>query len=279
MPRCRKHWRIGLVVQTDHATKEDGLLRFLGMALAAGLIGAVLGYFEDQDPVDAMVFAAIGVGLVIWAYVNLWRKGELPQSSPVPKRYTRWALLGGSLVLIVVVGGILAFAAIEAGRDEAGFLMRDSWIALEPLSSLKGVRLGESFEDVRSRLADIEPDPDSRGGSGRHYVSRVARLRLNAEEGRITRISYECDYRDKTRVNRVSCDDARRRVLEAFGNAARRMCAKATSSNPQSDAYAFDVLDTGMRYIVLDGVVKGYVLMEPQALEAALGDDSSWRRC
>jgi hypothetical protein len=253
------------------------------LTLAAALFGAVIGYADEQDPVDAAVYAAICAGFVVWAHISLWRKGELPHSSPVPKRYMRWGLLGGGLVLAVVVAAIGGYAALQATRDEAGFLMRDSWVALQPIASLKGVRLGEGLKDVDARMGHFEPDPDAPppdGSRRRHYAQGTSRIKLLVDQDVVTRITYECDIRDSTRVNRIGCHDARRRVHEVFGNAARSLCPNpAAPSQTSSDALLFDVLDTGTRYVVQDGRVVSFVVMEPQALEDALGAEPTWRRC
>ena len=44
-------------------------------------------------------------------------------------------------------------------------------------------------------------------------------------------------------------------------------------------AFAFDVLDTGTRYVAIEGRVRGFIVMEPRDLEEALGGDQLWHRC
>lgn len=260
-------------------------LRFLAITLAAAVIGAAIGYIDEQDPVDAVVLATFAVGVVVWVHFKLWRDGELPKAKPVPRRYARWALIGGGVVLAIVVALVGGLAGMQAHYDEAGFLLRDSQVALEPLASLKGIRLGDRLESTAAGTAGYEPDPEAPASAPatRYYRQRSTRLRLRVDDEHITRISYSCAEHDPTRINRVGCNDARRRVLEVFGNGARTLCANVAPGDPNAakaaHAFAFDVLDTGTRYIVLDGQVKGFVVMDPQVLEDAVGGDTLWHRC
>jgi hypothetical protein len=97
-------------------------------------------------------------------------------------------------------------------------------------------------------------------------------------------VSYECaPDGDETRVNRIGCLASETRILEVFGQGARRLCAKVKPSAPEAarapNAFAFDVLDTGTRYVVLEGAVRGFIVMDPKDLDEALGGDLLWHRC
>lgn len=197
------------------------------------------------------------------------------------------------LVGILGVAGLVAVLAVAlslAGmrQDEAGpFLWRDAAVEPRPVTALRGAALGESFEGLAGRLgpfdADTAPRADIDPERDRGYVQRGGPLRLLVRDGRVLRVSYECGPGDGTRVNRVGCGDPQERVVEVFGNGARRLCAKVAAADPRASmaprAFAFDVPDTGTRYIAIDGAVQGFVVMGPQDLDAALGGGSLWHRC
>jgi hypothetical protein len=200
---------------------------------------------------------------------------------------------GLALKLLAFAGcaAVVVMAAvhvIDAGVDEAGFLWRDASVELRPVRTLKGITLGESFGEVTARSGAFEIDASGPATGDPAfslvYVQRSSRLRLRVVGERVTRVSYECpDPPDNTRINRVGCGDEGTRVLEVFGQGARRLCAKVDPRGPNAalarNAFAFDVLDTGTRYVVLEGRVRGLIVMEPEDLDGALGDGQLWNRC
>jgi hypothetical protein len=252
-------------------------------AVVAAVVGGLIGFADDHDPLEAAVFAFLGVALVAIAAFKVLResyaKGDPGTVSGV-RTWAKW----GAIAFALVLAGIAALLALQASRDEAGFLWRDSQVEPEPVRALKGVRLGESFADVTSRLGafDLEaPGPaPAATGQARTYVQRGGRIRLRVEQDRVARISYECMPGDASRVNRVACEDPESRVIHVFGNGARRLCANAAKAGAQAaGAFAFDVVDTGTRYIALSGHVRGFIVMDPRELDEALGGDLLWRRC
>ena len=186
------------------------------------------------------------------------------------------------------VGSLLAAgcSAVIYSFDEAGgFPWRDAAVELRPLPGLKEIRLGETLQEA-SRVGVFEPDesaPSRDDSAASSYRQRGGQIRLRVVNERVTRISYECRDADGTRVNRVQCDDPPGRVFEVFGNGARRLCAKVTAADPAAkvapEAYALDVLDTGTRYVAIQGRVRGFIVMEPRELEEAMGGDLPWQRC
>ena len=260
--------------------------RFVLAVLGAALVGGLIGFADEQDPMEAGIFAAIGVALVVWAQVRVFREklaeGDRALGATL-RSYARWGLI----VVGVFIAAIAGLLALESSRDEAGFLWRDSQVEPEPVRALKGVRLGEKLADVSARLGafDLEKPVSGPGDAARvdNYLQRGGRTRLRVEGDRVTRVSYECHEGDGTRVNRVECHARESRVVHVFGNGARRLCANAAKAGSQAavaaGAYAFDVIDTGTRYITLEGQVRGFIIMEPRDLEEALGGDQLWRRC
>ena len=197
------------------------------------------------------------------------------------------------LVIVLVLGAltVAAIAALlfmRASDDEAPeFVWRDASVELQPLRTLKGVALGQSVEEVTAKLGRFDlkaPATAAAAASpGQEYQQAEGPLRLRVEAGRVSRVSYECQGRDATQVNRVACDDSAARVVEIFGSGARQLCAKVPASDPGAAVaprvFAFDVLDTGTRYVSVEGVVKGFIVMAPKDLEGALGGEQIWQRC
>ena len=247
-------------------------MKLAAWTILGALVGALLGYLADPSDFEAALGGGIGgIFLVFW----LHERGMFKRASAwkVPAVF---AFLG----LLAIVG----WKAWDAHHDEAGFVWRDAAVEARPVQSLKGIRVGESFAAVGARLAGFSPDLGPRpeaDSPSRNFVHPEARLRLRVAGERVTRISYECAMAlDSTSVNRIGCGARESRVLEVFGNGARRLCGRtAGGDKPAPDAFAFDVLDTGTRYVVLDGAVRGFIVMEPRDLEGALGGDQAWHRC
>jgi hypothetical protein len=198
------------------------------------------------------------------------------------------ARLGLGAVALVVVA-IAAVTIKDAADDEVpGMLWRDASVTLQPVRALKGVVIGQNMEEVTARMGrfDLKPKVTAAevASPGSEYQQAGGgQLRLRVEEGRVRRVSYECRGPDATRVNRIACNDPSARVVEVFGGGARQLCAKVPASDPAAavapGVFFFDVLDTGTRYVTVQGEVKGFIIMAPADLEQALGGDQLWQRC
>lgn len=198
-------------------------------------------------------------------------------------RGARLAVAVGAVAVLAVMG----YLAWDANRDEAGWLWRDASVELRPVRAIKGIGLGESLREASARAGAFEPEGTPLAASAqsgpRDYVSRDGALRLRLEGGRIVRVSYHCRDSDNTHLNRIGCLAEERRVVEVFGNGARRLCARVGKSDPRralaQQVFAFDVLDTGTRYVTREGRVRGFVIMDPRELETAHGGDLLFHRC
>ena len=209
---------------------------------------------------------------------------------PRRREWLAWAGDGRVLAIVAafVAGAIAAYVLAGTLGDEApGLLWRDASVQMRPVAALKGVRIGETLAEVTSRLGPFEADPLVRPGVDAskegHYAQARTRLRLLVSEGRVRRVSYECRAGDGTRVNRVACNDPEPRVVEVFGNAARKLCAAVEATSPEAalapHVYALDVADTGTRYVTIHGHVRGFIVMQREELDAAVGGDLIWQRC
>lgn len=264
-------------------------MKLLGWMALAAIAGGALGFLEDEGgAIGAVVGAIVGVVVIVWLRLT----GELkPGVGPevlreaVPPRTGLWVMIAGAVVAIVVA----AWLAKDALLDEAGVVWRDAAVELRPVRALKGVAIGDPLPEVVARLGPFDADGAPTGGSlergdARNLVQRGGRVRLYVLGDRVTRVSYECgEILDQTRVNRVACDAPPARVIEVFGGGARMLCAKVEPSDPRaamaSKAFAYDVLDTGTRYVALDSRIRGFIVMEPRDLEEAMGGDLPWQRC
>ena len=181
------------------------------------------------------------------------------------------ALIGGALI-VAFETGLLS----RRPTDEAGFVWRDASVESQPVRTLKGVTVGQPLKEVSARLGTFEVDASAPPKEGaRNYVQPGSRIRLLVVGGNVTRVSYECAGNDdETRVNRVACWTYETRIVEVFGQGLRRLCAKAGPN-----AFAYDALDTGTRYVVLEGFVRGFIVMEPGDLEGSVEGDPVWTRC
>lgn len=263
-------------------------MRLLGWILLGAIAGAAIGFLEDEGgAIGAVVGAIVGVGIVVWLRLT----GELkPHVGPealrkaVPPRTGKWIAIVAVAVAIVVG----AWFAKDAFLDEAGFVWRDAAVELRPVKALKGVAIGDPLPDVVARVGAFDPDGAAAGNvdpaDTRNLVQSGGRVRLRVLRDRVMRVSYECgDVLDPTRVNRVACGASASRVIELFGGGARMLCAKVDPSDPRAavaaKAFAYDVVDTGTRYVALDGRVRAFIVMEPRDLEEAMGGDLPWQRC
>ena len=231
----------------------------------AVVTGAVIGFSVSGHDIE---------GLFIGGFAGLFGAMGM-HSKPRLRAPAGMAVLAALAALLVI-----AFETGYLGRgnatDEAGFVWRDASVELRPVRTLKGVTLGTSLAEASARLGAFDVDAAASPKEGaRNYIQRGGRLRLLVVGERITRVSYECAMNDEeTRLNRIKCHTYDTRIVEVFGQGVRRLCGKGSPS-----AFAYDVLDTGTRYVVLEGFVRGFIVMEPEDLDSALEGDPVWQRC
>ena len=229
------------------------------------VLGAAIGFAVSGHDLEGIALGAFaGLFVAMGMHSKRWLRSTAAMAALA------------ALAVIVVVALEMGFIPRGNATDEAGFVWRDASVEARPVRSLKGVTLGTSLAEVKSRLGEFEMDESAPPREGSlNYVQRGGRIRLRVVGDRVTRVSYECAMNDEdTRLNRIKCHVYDTRIVEVFGQGIRRLCGKGAPN-----AFAFDVLDTGTRYVVLDGFVRGFIVMEPQDLEGTAADDPLWQRC
>jgi len=232
--------------------------------LFCAVLGAAIGFSARGHDLEGMFLGGF-IGLFV--AFGMHSKRSLRSS----KVMATLAVIGGTLI-----------AAFETGLvsrrppDEAGFVWRDASVESRPVRTLKGVTVGQELKEASARVGTFEVDGSAPAKEGaRNYVQPRSRIRLLVVGESVTRVSYECAGNDdETRVNRVACWTYETRIVEVFGQGLRRLCGRAGPN-----AFAYDALDTGTRYVVLDGYVRGFIVMEPGDLEGSLEGDPVWTRC
>lgn len=187
-------------------------------------------------------------------------------------------------IALIGLGGLLAYTF----RDEAAAVLRGDQPAeaLRPVTSLEGVRLGETLADVIARKGAFDGDPPVIPKAGppdkENYVQRNGRIRIAVRKGLVTGISYECQGFDWTKINGVACHDPEERIRTVFGEA-RVLCAKVAKGDPANGlapfVKAFDVIEAGTRYVVTRNAVTGFVVMDARELESQVGGGFVWHEC
>ena len=232
--------------------------------LFCAVLGAAIGFSAWGHDLEGM---ALGGFIGLFVALGMHSKRRLRS----PAAMLTLAVAGGAL--------ISAFETGVLGRratDEAGFVWRDASVESRPVRTLKGVTVGEGLKAVSERLGAFAVDAAAPPKEGaRNYVQSGSRIRLLVVGDNVTRVSYECAGNDdETRVNRVGCWTYETRIVEVFGQGLRRLCARSAPN-----VFAYDALDTGTRYVVLDGSVRGFIVMEPKDLEDLVEGDPVWTRC
>jgi hypothetical protein len=232
--------------------------------LFCAVLGAAIGFSARGYDLEGLFLGGF-FGLFAASFMHSKRRLRSP------------AAMGVLAVIGAVV--ILSFETGLVGRrptDEAGFVWRDASVQARPLRTLKGVTLGQGMADVTARLGAFEPEASAPPQAGaRDYVQAGSRLRLRVAGDKVTRVSYECAGNDdETRVNRIACWIYETRIVEVFGQGLRRLCGKAGPN-----AFAYDAFDTATRYVVVDGSVRGFTVMEPKDLEDSVEGDPAWKAC
>ena len=192
----------------------------------------------------------------------------------------------GVRVAAVAVVALGAWAAIElGGLRGAGDAGRDG---SQPIAELEGIRLEQSLSEVVARGGAFDPEPavgDSKAaGTEMAYLKRDGRVRLAVRDGRVHGISYQCRERfDWSRLAGVTCHESAERIAATFGERVRTLCAKVANDDPRRarapSARAHDVVDAGVRYVVLQGRVAGFIVRAPHELRDLVGGEHLWHPC
>lgn len=229
------------------------------------VLGAVIGFSVAGHDLEGLFLGGFA-GLFVAMGMHSKKRFRSPAAMGV------LAAVAALVVLALETGCLPRGAAV----DEVGFVWRDASVQARPVRTLKRVTLGTSLEEATARVGAFEVDEAAAPKEGaRNYIQRASRIRLLVAGGRVTRVSYECGMNDDdTRLNRVKCFIYDTRIVEVFGQGIRRLCGKGAPN-----AFAYDVLDTGTRYVVLEGSVRGFIVMEPRDLEESAAADPVWQPC
>jgi hypothetical protein len=189
-------------------------------------------------------------------------------------------------VAVVAVVALGAWAAIEfGGLRGAGDAEHDG---SQPIVELEGIRLEQSLSEVIERRGAFDHEPpvgrSKAAGPETGYLERGGRVRVAVRDGRVYGISYQCRERfDWSRLAGVTCHDSAERIAATFGERVRTLCAKVASDDPRRarapSARALDVVDAGVRYVVQEGRVAGFIVRPPHELRDLVGGDHLWHPC
>lgn len=244
-----------------------GVFAFLtgGGALYAYLAGG-----EGDVLVGAMFGAFFGAGAA-WGVYHRHRPRATVFVIPHP-----W----GMRILVLLLLALPLFVAYsvlrDALNDEApGFLIADSQVEAKPVSTLRGVRLGEGFAGVSARrgpFVEAAPDGvlDPFGGSV--FVNREEGIRLAVHAGTVVAIAHVCREGDATALNRIRCGSWSHNVRNIFAGGAKALCGS-------TGLVAWDVARTGTRYIAERSAISAFVITDPRRLESSANGSSAWRPC
>ncbi len=160
-------------------------------------------------------------------------------------------------------------------------------VALVAPTELWGVRLGEKFEAYASSHGPFDKEAARPGSVKKHaddedFVQRNGQLRVGVRKGLVSSVAYSCkEKRDPTAMYKVACYAGPDRIKTVFGDRVRVLCPKLKANDPNKDLAAFvrayDIVEYQTRYIVIKGVMTGFIVFEPGELETLVG--INWEKC
>ena len=208
-----------------------------------------------------------------------------------PKQGWNWEKVGdspiakGAAALGIALFALWAYATWDAPDEPS--TAEPAQVALQPVTSIDGVQLGADFAAVAAAHGPFDREAPGPGAVRKHldevdYVQRTGSLRLGVRKGIVRSIGYVCkDGRDTTALNHVACHAKRERIVQVFGERVRMLCAKVKPDDPRRamapHVRAYDAVEFGTRHVVIQDVVNGFMVTDPQELESLVG--YNWEEC
>ena len=154
---------------------------------------------------------------------------------------------------------------------------------LQRVEGIKGIKLGERFEDVMFRNAGfiLDLEKDNKSDAMSYYVNSEKSLRVVFVDNKVIRISYNClEQNDYTSVNGVTCASSGDNVLDRYEKEILIQCRKDKNDENFLIHRVYDAGKFNVRYHLLSNEVAGFVIAISSGVGKSDGFGSSkWKPC
>lgn len=129
------------------------------------------------------------------------------------------------------------------------------------------------FKEVHDLISQNEEDKLKNKGY-EEYIDPTISLKIELFNNKVNYINYLCSDNDySSSVNNISCKSSGDEILEKFSDEVRILC----SSDKDDLRRLYDTIKYGIRYILRKNEVIGFFITEPKILESHIGHD--WIKC
>ena len=202
-----------------------------------------------------------------------------------------WKKLGDSggakaaAVAFIAIGALWAYLSWDQAPVEVPSGSRQT--PLQLVTSLQGVRLGQTLAELASTHGPFEkqpvrPEVVRKYAGEEEYRQKRGSLRLVVRDGVVRSLFYPCgEGKDASAVNNVACHGSGDTIRKVFGESVRVLCAKVKPGDPGKalapHVRAYDAVSYGTRYIVVRDVIQAFIVVDPEELESLVG--FNWEEC
>lgn len=190
----------------------------------------------------------------------------------VIKKIGKWILLA-SLFLISIFLVLLAYSKIETHYQNRP----------KVVGSLKGIALGERFQDFMFRNSGfaIDVDANKKVDDTPYYRNKEKSITVKVDDDKVVRVLYACvEKYDSTEVNGIDCGSLGDKILENYGKEIQVQCLKQKSDESYLKYRVYDSIKYGIRYHVVSNEVIAFDISSPAELDNLEGFmRKNWTAC
>ena len=173
------------------------------------------------------------------------------------KKVGKWIVVFSFILLLI-------FFAIHAQNKIRDYYQNRPQI----VDSLKGIELGEKFQDFMFRNEGFVLKMDEKKSDDvRNYSNKEKSLTVRVEDDKVVRVVYQCneDY-DSFDLNGIDCGSVGDKVLEKYGKELHANCLKEKTNDDYLKYRVYDAVKYGVRYHIISNKVRAFDISNPAVL-------------
>lgn len=175
----------------------------------------------------------------------------------VIKKVGKWIVIFAFILLLI-------FLALHAQNKIRDYYQNRPQI----VDSLKGVKLGEKFQDFMFRNEGFALEADEKKiDAVRNYSNKEKSLTVRVEDDKVVRVVYQCNEKyDSFDLNGIDCGSVGDTVLEKYGKELHTNCLKEKNNDDYLKYRVYDAVKYGVRYHIISNKVRAFDISNPAVL-------------
>ncbi len=220
-----------------------------------------------------------------WNWKKLWRIMFYVITTPIAIGLIIWGGLFLYSIYEEMPKLVTSYKGVKLGEslNDVSFKLGkfeefDEWVInyeTEKLNKLEKntQEYGNKFKEVHDLIVQKQENKLKNKGNDGDYIEPSIRLIIKIVDNKVIHIDYLCEDHDYSSVNSIGCKSSGDEILDKFSNEVRILC----SSDKDNSERVYDTLKYGVRYFLKRNVVTSIVITEPKTLESYIGNH--WVKC